>query len=170
MAFIYLNHLIGAGCRLSGFRNPSLHNSRALRVPLEKMRSRYQRGTRNLARAVDHRLLHVTLNGTKHGRVDDPRQHAEGIGAVQVHVARHILRQTRRDDDHVVGVARFGNIFDEEVNHPTKGGVVAHEELRHAEEDIGGLSAVEVLPRVSEVQELSDDRAALSGALADRVG
>mmetsp|Transcript_33255 Transcript_33255/g.80445 ORF Transcript_33255/g.80445 Transcript_33255/m.80445 type:complete len:216 (-) Transcript_33255:144-791(-) len=165
-----LHHFIRAGSRLCSLANPPLHNSGALRIPLEQMSRADQSRTADLTGTVHDRLLDVTLDRAQHGRIDDPRQYAQGIGPVQIDVARHILGQGGRDDDDVVRVARLGHVLDKEIHHPTEAGIVAHEQFGHAEKHLGRLGAVEILAGVGEVQELRDDGAAFSGVFADGGG
>ena len=57
---------------------------------------------------VDDGLLDVPLDGAEHLRVDNARQHADRVGAVEVIVRVHVLGERRGDDDHVVRVASLG--------------------------------------------------------------
>ena len=134
------------------------------------MRSTHQGRTTNLPAAVHHGLLHIPFNGAEHGSVNNAGQDPQRIGPVQVDITRHILGKRRGDNNNIVGVTRLGHVLDEKIHHPPQAGIVAHEQLGDPEEDLGGLSTVQILPRIRQVQQLGDDGAALAGTFADGRG
>mmetsp|Transcript_11449 Transcript_11449/g.33753 ORF Transcript_11449/g.33753 Transcript_11449/m.33753 type:complete len:207 (+) Transcript_11449:2433-3053(+) len=134
------------------------------------MQGRHKGCRRDHARGIDDRLLHIALDRSQHGRVNDAGKDTESVGPVQIHVACHIFRQRGRHDNHVVWIARLSHFLDEQVHHPPQARVVAHKKFSHAEKNLGRLSAAHELPRVLQVQKLGDDRAALAGTLPHGLG
>mmetsp|Transcript_43966 Transcript_43966/g.103538 ORF Transcript_43966/g.103538 Transcript_43966/m.103538 type:complete len:355 (-) Transcript_43966:504-1568(-) len=111
---VVLHHLgalvLGGGVDLV---DPALDH---VRVGLHELGPRNQRRRRHERLLVHDRLLEVALDGREHRRVCDAAQNSDGVGAVQIVGAVHVLGQRGRDDDDAVGVRL--QLLDHQVHQP----------------------------------------------------
>ena len=119
------------------------------------MRSRDQHGRGHRGCFIYNSLLQVSLDLCQKPRIGNGCKHSNRVGAVEVDRRVHVLHQARSNDDDLVGSR--ADIFDDEVDHPSKGRVPGLEELGHAEKDLGGFLLRESLPLDEQVEELGDD-------------
>lgn len=126
-----------------------------------------EQGGHEAARAP---LLVVALELAQHARVDDRREDAQGVGAVQRSLVEHVLDEGLRDDDQRRGLRRVSDSLKEEIHHSLQVSVTALEELRHAEENALGIRTGEALALKYEIEQLRDLVAAPLRVHADKVG
>mmetsp|Transcript_3475 Transcript_3475/g.7982 ORF Transcript_3475/g.7982 Transcript_3475/m.7982 type:complete len:219 (+) Transcript_3475:289-945(+) len=157
-----LHHLVRTGRRLLRLADPPLDDGGVLRSGIEQVEGADQRRTGHHPGRVDDGLLDVPLDGPEHRRVDDAGQDAEGVGPVQIDVARHILGQARGDDDDIRAVASLVDLLDEQIRHPPQVQVARHEQLGHPKEDFCCFLSLQRLVGVlHQRQELGQHDAAL---------
>ena len=162
-----LHHFVGRLSRISRFGNPSLDDDGTFGTGIVKMRCGDQGRTRDEGRRIDDGLLHVSLDRTEDGSIDDASQHTQSVSSVKIGIAVHVLRETLDDDNDIIVFAGFRNIFDEEIDHSSQGSIVAHKQFSDAKKDFGSFRRGHVLPGVLKVQELSDDSTTLAGIFTD---
>eukprot|EP00968_Pinguiococcus_pyrenoidosus_P012722 scaffold1130_cov195-Pinguiococcus_pyrenoidosus.AAC.83 len=162
-----LHHLRARVHRFLHFVDPAPHH---LRRRSHEPLGRHQRRRRDEVVVVHDGLLDVALNGIEHGRIDDLREHADGVRAEEILLRVHVPGEAGRDDHDVVRIARFRHFLDEQVDHPSQIHVGALEQLRDAEEHLGDLRRREGVALDEDVQKLRDVQAALLRLLHHHLG
>ena len=141
---VELYHFVGTARGFGGFTDPSTHHRRTFGTDRKQVTGTDTKcTTTDLSRSIDNGLFDVSFNGTEHGGIDNAHQDTQGIAPVQIDIARHVLGETRRDNNDIVRIARFRHILDEQIHHATQTGIVPHEQFGDSKKDFGGFRAAQ---------------------------
>mmetsp|Transcript_26912 Transcript_26912/g.83262 ORF Transcript_26912/g.83262 Transcript_26912/m.83262 type:complete len:893 (-) Transcript_26912:18-2696(-) len=136
---------------------PPLHH---LGLHAREVDARDERGGDDGVVLVNDGLLEEALHGAHHGRVGHLAQRPDRVAAVHLLGAVDVAHERRRRDEDLLGDA--AEVLQQDEEQAAQLLVLRLEQLRAAEEDLGGLVGAQGVARRQQVQHAHDGLAALA--------